>query len=132
MGHYVTKSDDEWSISLMAFNQAIGTFTPERGNFASYAALIIRSRLTDYYRSNRKYSEEFNVSPDSFDGDVEEDDPEASFKLSVAKAASVSPENRAKDEIDALNIVNGFHLGLIANKYVRMKYMLPAGARVCP
>nr|MDN4744293.1 sigma factor [Lachnospiraceae bacterium C1.1] len=107
IGRFVTKSDDEWSFALLAFNQAINSFTPERGNFASYASLIIRSRLTDFYRSNRKYSEEMNVTPECFDGDPDDDDPEASFKLSVAKAASVNPENPAKDEIDALNGIFG-------------------------
>ena len=102
VGRFISKSDDEWSISLMAFNQAIGSFTPERGNFASYASLLIKSRLTDYYRANKKYNEEMNVTPDSFDGDPEDDDPEAAFKLSVAKAAAVTVENPAKDEIEAL------------------------------
>ncbi|MCR5527029.1 MAG: RNA polymerase subunit sigma [Lachnospiraceae bacterium] len=102
---FVSKSDDEWSIALIAFHQAVKSYTPERGNFKSFAALIIKSRLTDYYRTGKKYSNEMNVAPDTFDGDPEDGDPEAEFKLSVARAGAVSHENPAKDEIEALNSV---------------------------
>lgn len=43
--------DDELSVALMAVNEAIDSFKPERGaSFATYASLVIRSRLTDHFR----------------------------------------------------------------------------------
>jgi len=42
--------DDEVSVGLMAFNEAIDAFRPGRGSFLSFADLVIKRRLTDYYR----------------------------------------------------------------------------------
>lgn len=47
--------DDEWSISLIAFNEAIDSFKPELGtNFLSHARLVIRRRLVDFFRQNSR------------------------------------------------------------------------------
>lgn len=43
-------NDDELSISLIAFNKACDTFRDIRGNFYSYASIVIRNALIDYYR----------------------------------------------------------------------------------
>ncbi len=47
-------NDDELSIGLMAFSESIDRYDPSKGLFLSFASLVIRSRLADYYRS-RKY-----------------------------------------------------------------------------
>lgn len=45
--------DEELSIALIAFNSAIDVFELQKGrNFKSFARLIIKRRLIDYYRSN--------------------------------------------------------------------------------
>jgi RNA polymerase sigma factor len=46
--------DDEFSIALMAFNEAIDRFDPTRRvNFLSFAETIIRRRLIDYFRTQK-------------------------------------------------------------------------------
>lgn len=46
-------NDDELSIALMAFNEAIESFNPDRGmQFYSYCRMLINSRLIDYFRKN--------------------------------------------------------------------------------
>ncbi len=32
-GHYVTDSDDEWSVALMAFNEAVQKYDEKKGSF---------------------------------------------------------------------------------------------------
>ena len=104
--HFVTKSDDEWSVALLAFNAAIDSFQEDKGQFLTYASVVIRSRLTDYYRAGRKIAEnEMSVEPDTFDGDPEEDDPEAAEKLSIARTAAVNDTDSTREEIEALNAV---------------------------
>jgi len=45
------ENDDELSIGLIAFNEAINTFDPNKGKgFWGYANLVIRNRLLDYFR----------------------------------------------------------------------------------
>lgn len=55
MGRFCTDSDDEYSIAMIAFHEAILGYSRERGAFLNYAALLIRSRLTDEYRREKRH-----------------------------------------------------------------------------
>lgn len=57
VGHYVVYGqDDELSIALIAFSEAIKAFDSSRGNFLSFAQNVIKRRIIDYYRKERKHS----------------------------------------------------------------------------
>lgn len=58
---HVTKSDDEWSIALLAFYDAVKSFDQGRGSFISYAKLIIRTRLIDYFRSEQHSRDQISI-----------------------------------------------------------------------
>lgn len=45
--------DDELSISLIAFNSACDSFNNNKGNFYSYAVVVIKNTLFDYFRKNK-------------------------------------------------------------------------------
>ncbi len=99
----VTKSDDEYSVALIATSDAIDSYDPERNDFWSYAAYVIRNRLVDHYRkeSGRK---EIPVSPGAFEGNAEEDAPDLDISLEVRdniKIRSLGVNNTLKDEIAA-------------------------------
>lgn len=78
--------DEELSIGLMAFSEAIERYDEGRGLFLSYAVLIIRSRLTDYFRSKRHLAHEV-----LYDFSL----PEVSDDLSQLKRFSNYFENNA-------------------------------------
>ncbi len=49
-------NDDELSIALIAFNKAIDKFIPDQGkNFLSFAKIIIKNSLIDYFRYENKF-----------------------------------------------------------------------------
>lgn len=48
--------DDELSIAMIAFHEAIGGYSRTRGAFLKYAAMLIRSRLIDYSRREQRHS----------------------------------------------------------------------------
>ncbi len=105
LGRPITKSDDEWSIALMAASEALDHYDLEKGEFWSYAAIVIKSRLLNLYRSNKRMEKEIIVSPNAFEGEVEEDDPELSLKLQLQDRMTVdgfSDQSSLKDEIEAL------------------------------
>jgi len=58
---YITKAEDEYSIALIAFSEAVRKYDYSKGSFYSYAELVIRSSLIDYFRGQGKYSPEINV-----------------------------------------------------------------------
>ncbi len=43
-------TDDELSVGLMAFSEAVNSFDRERGKFLSFARMVINARLIDYFR----------------------------------------------------------------------------------
>ena len=107
VGHYVTESDDEWSIALLAFNDSIDRFDPEKGEFESFAALVIRRRIYDYLRSEKRFSNEISLEPEAMDADDGRDfsdaDPLVTEVRQKTVQQSVSREDARdiKDEIEA-------------------------------
>ena len=53
-GFAVTRSDDEYSVALLAFYEAIKGYDPASGPFGAYASLVIGRRLADHYRSQHR------------------------------------------------------------------------------
>lgn len=55
MTRLCTDQDDEYSIAMMSFYEAIMGYEKGRGSFLSYAAMLIRSRLIDYSRKEARH-----------------------------------------------------------------------------
>ena len=55
LNRFCTDQDDELSIAMMAFYEAIMGYETNRGAFLPYAALLIRSRLIDYSRKEVRH-----------------------------------------------------------------------------
>ena len=51
----LTESDDELSIAMIAFHEAITGYSRQRGSFLSYAAMLIKSRLIDFHRREQRH-----------------------------------------------------------------------------
>ncbi|HWR60959.1 MAG TPA: RNA polymerase sigma-I factor [Clostridia bacterium] len=47
--------DEELSIGLMAFDEAINHYDQNKGSFLSFAQNVIKKRLIDYYRKEKKH-----------------------------------------------------------------------------
>lgn len=62
------ENDDELSLSLIAFNNACDSYNKDKGNFYSYAKVIIRNALIDYFR---KMSRTPYVTFDSEEDDMQ-------------------------------------------------------------
>ncbi len=109
--HFVTESDDEWSISLIAFREAVVSYDESKGAFKSFAAMVIKRRLLDYMKSEARHISEIPIEPESMDGDPEstEDDNITSIQSELreknrekSEAAFHSMNNPLKDEIEAV------------------------------
>lgn len=50
------ENDDELSVSLLAFNEAIDSYNPSSGKkFRNYVRMVIRNRLTDHFRKEARH-----------------------------------------------------------------------------
>lgn len=101
---YITKSDDEWSIALLAFMQAVKDYELDKGSFYSFAELVIQRRLIDYSRKQGKFNSEISVDPIIFDTEPDEDTTDVSLHLAVAEQVAQETNTSAiKLEIESAN-----------------------------
>lgn len=62
-------NDDELSIALIAFNTACDKYSEDKGNFFSYASVIIKNALIDFFRKTGNTPHlVFNSENDDIDG----------------------------------------------------------------
>lgn len=93
--------DDEVSIGMIAFNEAIDSYQVEKGvAFLTFAETVIKRRLIDYFRKEGRYSKVIPFS--SMERDEEQDEnPTSKIEAEQAKVqyrAKAEAEER-KDEI---------------------------------
>ncbi|HCY05890.1 MAG: RNA polymerase sigma-I factor [Erysipelotrichaceae bacterium] len=61
---------DEHSIAMLAFHEAIKGYSKSRGSFLNYASLLIKSRLIDYQRKEKRHYNQLSL--DETYGDEED------------------------------------------------------------
>ena len=69
LGHYASESDDEVSIAMIAFHEAILNYDSDKGNFMHYASMLIRSRLIDHDRKEVRHKANISLDEDGDDND---------------------------------------------------------------
>ncbi len=99
---FLTKNDDEWSVALEAFCNAVETYSPEKGSFLSFAEMVINRRLIDYFRKQNKFRPEFPVNPSLFSGPTEETQEDLPLAAEIVSKTTKTPDNSLKDEIEAV------------------------------
>ncbi len=85
--HYISKNDDEWSIALSAFSEAVNKYDYEKGSFFSFAELLIQRKLIDYYRNKNRHNLEIQV--ESFEEDVIIEYNDNNLKLEIEAITQV-------------------------------------------
>lgn len=71
---YITDSDDEWSIALMAFSEAVQSYETDKGSFRGLAATVIHRRIVDYLRAEGRHADELSVTPAAFEDRLDEEE----------------------------------------------------------
>lgn len=87
--------DEEYSIGLLAFNEAIDSFDSSRGtSFFAFARLVIRRRLMDYYKRNSKSASEISMQK------MEEENPYIEYSVSLDRYKLATEQEHRKMEIE--------------------------------
>jgi RNA polymerase sigma factor len=94
--HLRWENDDELSIGLIAFNKACDTYEEKKGEFFSYAKLIIRNSLIDYFRKSAN-------TPYLIFDDEEENTDYIDIKLSLENYSIASENAKRAEEIGLLS-----------------------------
>lgn len=100
---FITDSDDEWSVALIAFYQALHAYDAEKGAFLPFADLVIGRRLQSFFRSERKFAGEMPVNPAVFEGCLEEETEDTALQAAVLSQIAATEDHKVEDEIQALS-----------------------------
>lgn len=73
---FVRDTDDEWSVALIAFHEAVRVYDPAKGEFGSFAGIVIKRRLMDEERRRLAHEVEIPVGPSVLSGEYEDDEEE--------------------------------------------------------
>lgn len=84
--------DDELSIALIAFAEAINAYDAGKGSFLQFAQSVIRRRLIDFYRKEKKHG---NIIP--IIELAEKDDEETEVDLTEKEAITKYDEERLSE-----------------------------------
>ena len=102
-GRFITTSDDEWSIALIAFNKAIDTYSPDKGDYAGYSKVLIERALIDHHRSQSKHESEVLYSTDMLEGEEYSAVTDALSRESMAEEEKRLVRTGMQDEIEEVN-----------------------------
>ena len=103
---FIDESDDEWSVALIAFHEAVQTYEPDKGGFRQFASLVIRRRLLDEAEKNARRRNE--LAADMSGGETDDGDPVEPVRLEVQRKISEDSIRRreeliaVRDELSAL------------------------------
>lgn len=113
---HISKNDYEYSVGLSALNEALDKYDFDKGTFMNYAAIVIRSRVLDYIKGEKKHGdylplqgdEVLNVEDKSYSHSELKDEVLrlrevlSEFKIDIEDIVDDSP----KHEITKLEISN--------------------------
>lgn len=108
---YIYESDDEFSIGLIAFNEAIQKYSPDKGNsLISFAEVLIKRKVIDYIRTQAKHK---NLSFEL--GNNHEEEESTGFtiedELSLEDFRKKTDEELRREEISQfIKVLNDFDL----------------------
>ncbi len=121
--------DDELGIAMFAFHESVLSYNRLRGSFLNYAALHIRSRLIDYYRTEQRHSGVLSLdSSDGEDGALIDHLAAAEDELAVREK-----QRAAREEIETLSAdlaSYGITLAAVAENCPRQQRTFEACGRV--
>ena len=98
----VSDSDDELSVAMMAFHEAVLAYERLRGAFLPFAARAIRSRIIDFHRREQRHRGQLSLH------EKNEDDRELADTLAVG----TDPISERTDRTAARQEIAHFALGL--------------------
>ncbi len=115
---YITVSDDEWAVAMIAFSEAVKTYEISKGPFFPFADLVISRRLRDYFRSEMRFSGEISVNPSVFEGQIDDETEDQAMRNAVLEQTTCTEDNMMQYEIEAVGELlgeYGFSFGELAS-----------------
>ncbi|MGE5418219.1 MAG: hypothetical protein ACM3UZ_15885 [Acidobacteriota bacterium] len=106
-GYEDIHSRDEYSVGLIAFNEAISSYKPGLRSFQSFAADVIKKRLVDYHRAQFRHKNRTVYIEDNPSVEMIPERESAAEKVQVEMEIEAFIHNLAKYGISMQDLMNG-------------------------
>lgn len=117
-GRYVSiENDDEYSIGMMAFVEAIEKYKESRGDFYAFSRLVIESRLKNFFEKENKHIKNKSIEDYKERGTDLVDNLEDYDKDDLNREFTINEIKKLKEEIDDF----GFGFEELANEAPKHK-----------
>lgn len=124
-----TEQDDEYSVAMIAFHEAIQGYEKSRGAFLKYAAMLIRSRIIDYQRKESRHQKTIPLYGEK-EGEPSVADHLADERDRFEEAAQTDATRQEIEELAAVMARFGIGFSDVAENSPRQKRTLEACASV--
>ncbi|MGE5403344.1 MAG: hypothetical protein ACM3PP_00190 [Candidatus Saccharibacteria bacterium] len=106
-GYEDIHSRDEYSVGLIAFNEAISSYKPGLRSFQSFAADVIKKRLVDYHRAQFRHKNRTVYIEDNPSVEMIPEQQAAEEKLQVEMEIESFINNLCKYGISMQDLISG-------------------------
>ena len=124
-----TEQDDEYSIAMIAFHEAILGYEQERGAFLGYASMLIKSRIIDYQRREARHQGQVSIYAESGEDDRTILDEMADGRDHYEEAVNLEATKQEIAELSAVMARFGVSFSDVADHSPRQERTLEACTR---
>ena len=124
-----TEQDDEYSIAMIAFHEAILGYEQERGAFLGYASMLIKSRIIDYQRREARHQGQVSIYAESGEDDRTILDEMADGRDRYEEAVNLEATKQEIAELSAVMARFGVSFSDVADHSPRQERTLEACTR---
>ena len=124
-----TEQDDEYSIAMIAFHEAILGYEQVRGAFLGYASMLIKSRIIDYQRREARHQGQVSIYAESGEDDRTILDKMADGRDRYEEAVNLEATKQEIAELSAVMARFGVSFSDVADHSPRQERTLEACTR---
>ncbi len=126
ISRFCTEQDDEFSIAMIAFHEAILGYEHNRGAFLPYAAMLIRNRIIDFQRKEIRHQSNISLNEEIGDSDQTLMDKIADERDYIKESANLEATKQEIEELSAVMAEFGVSFSDVADNSPKQQRTIEA------
>jgi RNA polymerase sigma factor len=126
ISRFCTEQDDEFSIAMIAFHEAILGYEHNRGAFLPYAAMLIRNRIIDFQRKEVRHQSNISLNEEIGDSDQTLMDKIADERDYIQESANLEATKQEIEELSAVMAEFGVSFSDVADNSPKQQRTIEA------
>lgn len=128
ISRFCSEQDDEFSIAMIAFHEAILGYEHDRGAFLPYAAMLIRNRIIDFQRKETRHQGNVSLNEEIKDSDQTLLDQIADKRNYIQESTNLEATKQEIEELSAVMADFGVTFSDVADNSPKQERTLEACA----